>query len=238
MPPPDIKRVIQPSTKLDLIIGANEDRNWVDVRSTIIYDVFPNDGYFIVAQTDPPILNSMEGETIEASFLWYEDPTSEPKRYAFSSIIQGLEDYELSRGNSVKAVRLKYPKYFYRRNLRFFYRVTPVNEYPIELYVPGYPESLPIIDISGGGICFSHPKLDFLERLKKGERFRLVINFNEEKKMKVLVEVVRKFAKPEMPKISFMAVKFLDLPPTDREFLVTVVKRIERIILRKRAGLI
>ncbi len=236
---PEIDKVIRPLQRLDLIIKTDERINWVDLRSTIIYEIFPEEKYFIVAQTDPPILKSMIGDTIEASFLWYSNPTADPERYAFSTVIQGLLNFQLSLENIVQAVSLSYPDYFYKRNLRFSYRVPPVSEYPIDLQIAGLPQTLPIIDISESGVCFSHPRLPFLEELKKGDRFYIYLNFkNERKKMKILAEVLRKFKKPEKPEISFVAAKFLNLSLAEKEFLAAVIKKIERIILRKRAGLI
>jgi len=233
---PEIERVIQPARHLDLVLAASEKEYQIEVRSTIIYEIFPENDSFIAAQTQPPILKSMIGETIEATFLWYPTPTSSPERYAFYTKILELLDYTLSPGHQTQALRLSYPKYFYKRNLRFFYRVTPVKEYPITLYIN--KEVFPIIDISEGGICFSYPKKTYLEEFKVGDRFRLVLEFgNEEKKLKPLVEVVRKFEKKEFPKIAFMAVKFIDLNTSEREFLASVIKKIERILLRKRAGL-
>lgn len=236
---PEIERVIQPARRLDLVLAASEKENRAEVKTTIIYEVFPKEGNFIVAQTDPPILKSTVGETIEATFLWYPTPTSSPKRYAFYTKVLELLDYTLSTGHLTKAVRLTYPKYFYPRNLRFSYRVTPVKECPIKLSLPGNKENLPIIDISEGGVCFSYQKRTYLDELKPGDRFRLILEFeNEEKILKPQVEVIRKFEKKEFPKVAFMAVKFLDLNTSDREFLASVIKKIERTLLRKRAGLI
>ena len=235
---PELEYIIQPARHLDLIFAASEEENRLDVRSTIIYEVYPKEKFFLVAQTQPPILKSMIGEAIEATFLWYPTPTANPQRYAFYTTIRNLINYTLSPGHQVQAIRLDYPKYLYRRNLRFSYRVQPVKEYPITLWVEGVKETLPVIDISEGGVCFSHPKLPYLLNLKPGEKFYITLEFNEEKTMKIQVEVVRKFQKPEFPKIAFMGVKFLKLSPNDREFIASVIKKIERIILRKRAGLI
>ncbi|MCD6320306.1 MAG: PilZ domain-containing protein [Candidatus Desulfofervidaceae bacterium] len=235
---PELEHAIQPARHLDLVFAASEEENCVDIRSTIIYEVYPKEEYFLVAQTQPPVLKSMVGEVIEATFLWYPTPTATPQRYAFYTTIRSLIDYTLSPGHQTQAIRLDYPKYLYRRNLRFCYRVQPVKEYPINLWVKGYKQTLPVIDISEGGVCFSHPKLPFLMNLKPGEKFRIILDFNEETKMELQVEVIRKFQKKEFPKIAFMGVKFIKLSPNDREFIASVVKKIERIILRKRAGLL
>jgi len=233
---PKIEDIIHPSRHLDLIIADFEEEHSLDMRRTIIYEVYPEKGSFLVAQPEPPILKSMIGTTIKATFLWYPTPT-EPQHYAFHTNILTLTDYTLSPGHQTQAVLLSYPRYFYTHNLRLSYRVQPVKEFPISLHVPKCKDTLSIIDISESGICFSHPKIRYLQDLKPGDRFHISLNFNEEAILRPLVETVRKFEKKEFPKIAFMAVKFLDLNTKNREFLARVIKRIERIILRKRAGL-
>lgn len=239
MAKPGLENIIKPAQHLDLVFGAHEEEYRVDIRGTIIYDVYPEERYFLVAQTQSPFVKSMVGDAIECTFLWHPTPTDHPSRYAFYTTIQDLiTNYVLSRGNQVQAIRLAYPRYLYERNIRFSYRVQPIKQYSITLWVEGHKDPLPIIDISEGGLCFSYStKLSHLSALKLGNRFYIALDFNGEKLMKKRVEVIRKFQKTIFPKIDFMGIKFLELSTSECAFLSAVIKRVERIILRKRSGL-
>jgi hypothetical protein len=235
---PDLRRIIQPAQHLDLLFGAYEEKHRVDVRDTVIYDAYPEAMSFVVAQTQPPVIKSMVGEAIEPTFLWHSRPEDDPSRYAFHSTIQELiTNYALSQGQRVQAIRLTYPKYLYERNIRFSYRLRPIKQYAITLTIEAHKEPLPIIEISEGGICISYSRVPYLSGLKPGDLFEVTLDFNGENQMTPQVEVVRKFQKPEFPRLNFMGVKFFELSMDERTFLVATIKKIERMILRKRAGL-
>jgi len=235
---PDLRRNIQPAQHLDLLFAAYEEEYQVDIRDTVIYDVYPEAKRFVVAQTQPPVLKSMVGEAIEPTFLWHSTPEDDPSRYAFHTTIQELiTNYALSQGQRVQAIRLAYPKYLYERNIRFSYRVRPIKQYPITLTIEGHKEPLPIIEISEGGICISYSHVPYLSGLKPGDLFEVTLDFNGENQMTPQVEVVRKFQKPEFHGMDFMGVRFFELSMGERAFLVATIKKIERMILRKRAGL-
>jgi hypothetical protein len=235
---PDLSRIIQPAQHLDLLFAAYEEEYRVDIRDTVIYDVYPRAKSFIIAQTQPPVLKSMVGEAIEPTFLWHSAPEEDPLRYAFDSAIQELiTNYALSQGQRVQAIRLAYPKYLYERNIRFSYRVRPIKQYPITLTIEGHKEPLPIIEMSEGGICISYSHVPYLSGLKPGDLFEVALDFNGGNEMTSQVEVVRKFQKPEFHGMDFMGVRFFELSMGERAFLVATIKKIERMILRKRAGL-
>ena len=238
MAKPDLRRIIQPAQHLDLLFAAYEEEYRVDIRDTVIYDVYPRAKSFIIAQTQPPVLKSMVGEAIEPTFLWHSTPEEDPSRYAFHTTIQKLiTNYALSQGQRVQAIRLAYPKYLYERNIRFSYRVRPIKQYAITLTIKGHKEPLPIIEISEGGICISYFHVPYLSGLKPGRLFEVTLDFNGEHEMIQKVEVVRKFQKPEFPGMDFMGVRFFELSMGERAFVVATIKKMERMILRKRAGL-
>ena len=129
---------------------------------------------------------------------------------SFNTTIQGLvTKYVLSKGDEVQAIRMPYPRYLYERNMRFSYRLKPIRQYAITLWVEGHKEPLPIIDISQSGVYFSYPKLPDLLAVKPGDRFYIILDFNGERIIRPLVEVVRKFRKAGSSKIEFMGVRFL-----------------------------
>ena len=217
MPKPDLGHVILPARHLGLISAEFEEEGRLDIRGTIIYDVYPEEGYFLVAQTRPPVLRSIVEASVEASFLSHPTPPDEPSRYAFHTTIQDLiTRYVLSKGDEVQAIRLAYPRSLYERNIRFSYRLKPIGQYAITLWVEGHKEPLPIIDISQSGVYFSYPRLPDLLAVKPGDRFYIILDFNGERIIRPLVEVVRKFRKAGSSRIEFMGVRFLELSTKDR----------------------
>jgi hypothetical protein len=73
----------------------------------------------------------------------------------FNTTIQDLvTKYILSKGDEVQAIRMSYPRYLYERNIRFSYRLKPIGQYAITLWVEGHKEPSPIIDISQSGVYF------------------------------------------------------------------------------------
>ena len=238
MAKPDLRRIIRPAQHLDLLFAAYEEEYRVDVRDTVIYDAYPEAKSFVVAQTQPPVIKSMVGEAVEPTFLWHSTPEDDPSRYAFHTKIQELiTNYALSQGQGVQAIRLAYPKYLYERNIRFSYRLRPIIQYPITLTIEGHKDPLPIIEMSEGGICISYSQVPSLSGLKPGDLFEITLDFNGENEMTSKVQVVRKFQKPEFPGMGFMGVRFFELSMDERTFLAGTIKKIERMILRKRAGL-
>ncbi len=238
MPKPDLEQVILPARHLELVFAEFEEEDRLDIRNTIIYNVYQEEGYFLVAQTGPPVLRSMVEATVEATFLWQPTPADEPPRYAFNTTIQDLvTKYVLSKGDEVQAIRMSYPRYLYERNIRFSYRLKPIGQYAITLWVEGHKEPLPIIDISQSGVYFSYPKLPDLLAVKPGDRFYIILDFNGERIIRPLVEVVRKFRKAGASKIEFMGVRFLELSTKDRAFFAATIRKIERIVSRKSSGL-
>jgi len=238
VPKPDLGHVILPARHIELVFSEFEQEHRLDVRGTIIYNVYPKGGYFLVAQTRPPVLRSMVEAKAEAAFLWHPTPADEPSRYAFHTTIQDLiTKYVLSKGDEVQAIRLSYPGCLYERDFRFSYRLKPIRQYAIVLWIEGHKGSLPIIDISQGGVHFSYPKSPHLLALKPGDRFHITLDFNGERIIRPLVEVVRKFRKAGFSGVEFMGVKFLELSTKDSAFLAATIRKIERIISRKSSGL-
>ncbi len=236
---PDVRQIIQPAQHLDIIFAVNEKKQQLNARSTVIYDIDSEEEYFLIAQTQPPILKSMTGETIEASFMWRPTSTDDTLRYAFHTDIRDLiTDYALSKGRRVQAIRLSYPKHFFEYNYRFFYRVQTIRDCPITLWIAGHRTPLSIIDISEGGLCFSYAaSIPFLSTLQEGDKFKITLGFDEEKLIGITVKVVRIFQKDEFPRMKFMGVKYLQLSDSSRNIITTAIKKTERIMLRKRAGL-
>jgi hypothetical protein len=235
---PHLERIIQPAQHLELLFGAQEEEHRVDMRDTVIYDVYPDRKSFIVAQTEPPVLKSMTGNPIEATFLWRSAPGEDLKRYAFHTRIQELNThYTLSLGQTVQAFRLAYPKDLYERNIRFSYRLKPVKQYPITLWVEGHEQPLPIIEISEGGVCLSCPQLRRFSALKPGDKLFITLDFNNQSQMKAQLQVVRRFRRPKLPRIEFMGARFLGLSMNEQALLAAEIRKSQRVILRKMAGL-
>ncbi len=235
--PGSVDDVILRVGRFDLIVGEDRKDFTVDVRPFVVYELSGASSRFIGSQTDPPILKSMCGSVMEASFL-REEWDGRITRYAFKVEPLRILDYRLSGGSYVRAVEFYYFNSLYRREVRFFYRVEPPSEFSVVLEIEGYDPPVSVINISGGGIAISFKRDSSLSRLRPGDRVKGKLYMEEVGTVDVILEVVRKFRKPEFETIEFIGFKFVDMQDKDRELVVSFVRKVERTILKRRAGLI
>jgi hypothetical protein len=230
----EVARVIRPGEKLDLIIRSSDDTEDLTSRSSTLYDLVSSSGRIIVAQTSPPMPKSMIGKIIEVSFL-ARNPEFEHQRFGFRAVASNiLANYPLCGGNNGDVIELEYLAEAYERNLRYYFRVQPVLEQPIDLTALCDKEQFNVIDISAGGLCFSGKGLSMLKDIKIGQKLNLSVDIIAQRKMQLETMVVRKFYRDYF---EYVGVKFLNMARRDKQVLLSTINRIQRISLRKRSGL-
>lgn len=229
-----VDSMIGPGEKLTLIIKSSGDPDVLVLKSTTTYDVIPSSKTVIVAQTSPPIPKFMIGRTIEVTFI-ARTREFEYKRFGFRTLISNiLPNYQLYGGRKAEAIELRYLAQGYERDLRQYFRVQPISEHPIDLAIPQSDEQLTAINISGAGLLFSRKISPESRRIEAGDYLTLLISLNAEEKLHSRTKVVRKFYKDHF---EYVATKFSDMERHDKQILLNVLVRIQRIDLRKRSGL-
>ncbi|MCX5813000.1 MAG: PilZ domain-containing protein [Proteobacteria bacterium] len=143
--------IIRPGLRLKIVVDINHIKETNDVRNSIIFDVIEKK--LLIAQTEPPILKSRINKAIILTYLTKEN--KEDVRYGFeASIVDLVNNYELSADNITQAVILLSKTNPVQYNLRFFFRAEPPSNSGLDLSI--YRKPVNILDISIGGAKISH----------------------------------------------------------------------------------
>jgi hypothetical protein len=229
-----IDSVIKPGDKLDLIIRSSDDTGDLALLTAAVYDVTSSAEKIVVAQTSPPVPESMIGRNIEVSVLT-RTPDFEYRRLGFRAVISKIiPNYQLHGGRESEAIELKRLGKAYERDLRYYFRVQPVPEYPIKLAIRGENKHLNLIDISAGGLCFSRRMSSELQDIEIGDRLDLWVSVNGNERLQLETKAVRKFYKDDF---EYIGVRFVNLERQDKQALEATLHRIQRIKLAKRSGM-
>ena len=129
--------MIHPQRQVDLIVSVDFAKEKIDVRPTVIYDVDEFQKRVIIAQTNPPILKSMVGRNVEATFLTRVNPGEDPKRVGYKTKIMGLlPKYLLRQGGQEQALAIGFPrKGLEETSVRLHYRVFPSQNHQMSVSI-------------------------------------------------------------------------------------------------------
>ncbi len=154
----DLIRQIRPNKLVDLIYDIDFERDVIDVRRSVIYDVEEGVRIFL-AQPDPPIVKSAVGRTIEVTFLYSLPGKEIAQRWGFQSRIEEYRpNYQLRAGTTEPALVLPFPTSFKESGLRMHYRLEPTISFNVKIYLANQmDQELGIIDISLGGARLNLP---------------------------------------------------------------------------------
>ena len=142
--------MITPGTQVECAIGLDEDKELIDVRSALIYNVI--ESKIIMSQTSPELSPSSVGNTINVTYF----NKRENKRLGMNCKVEEIiKDYKLASSQPVPAVILTGLSDVKEFNLRLAYRIRPPDDYDIKLYGPNN-KLLEIVDISATGARFRH----------------------------------------------------------------------------------
>ena len=240
LPPQDelLRTCIRPGRTVELILDTDFEHDAIDVRSSNIYDI-DKQGRVILAQTTPRISRLSQGKSIELTVLaqFHDVPGGQWLRVGYRTKILEILDNVTIEGERYRAiVVVEGPKELTRFTLRLNYRVVPTIEDNLRLFLLPSKQELPILDISAGGVKFSHPK-DIPFKHRSIIRLALVAGG---KVVPLNAEVVRgnePLGGRRNP-LETTAVQFHQVPPETKRQLVSIIQEISRRQLAKRSGLL
>ena len=227
---------LRPGRPVDLILQTNLDYNQIDVRPSALHDV-DSKGRLILAQTQPLVKSSFAGRQMEVTFLAsYKDvPGGRWLRVGYDApLLAVLDNYRLGPGLREPALLVPGPKRLEVCTLRLDYRLEPTLDSGINLCF--WPDETPlsIVDISAGGVRFSHSRAwSFAPR----QKLNLAVKCQEE--VLVLPSRVKRSGELEGPagrNLSVTAVQFEEMELAARQRLSQLIQEALRRQLARRSG--
>jgi hypothetical protein len=122
----------------------------IPAKSSVVYDAQGETA--ILAQTYPPIPESMRSKNIIVTFLVRKDGVV--ARHGFSARIVEFIDYSLSSGERVKAVKVERIGEPEPYCVRMCYRVHPTSTSGLSMAIAGTEVSVVDISLGGAKICY------------------------------------------------------------------------------------
>ncbi len=233
-----MRTCIRPGRTVELILDTDFDHDAIDVRSTNIYDI-DKQGRVILAQTNPRISRLSQGNSVELTVLaqFHDVPGGQWLRVGYrTKILQILDNVTIEGERYAAIVVVEGPKELSRFTLRLNYRIVPAIEDKLQLFMLPSKRQLPILDISAGGVKFSHPA-DIAFKYRSIIRLALVAGG---KVLPLNAQVVRGNEPLGGRKSSLetTAVQFHQVPPETKRHLVSIIQEISRRQLARRSGLL
>jgi hypothetical protein len=144
---------VKPGMNVRIVTEVDLSRERIHVRNSAIYDV--KGKTLILAQTDPPILKSMLNKEVVVTYVVAEK--KELVRYGFpAKVTEFIDGFKLNSSQEVKALAVLRRSDPAPYSIRMFYRVEPTSKSNIGMAV--YHKTVNILDISLGGVRFSHDR--------------------------------------------------------------------------------
>jgi hypothetical protein len=239
LPSQDVLRAacLRAGRPVDLILQTNLDHNQIDVRPSALHEI-DEKGRLILAQTRPPVKSAFQGRQMEITFLARYGNTSGGRwlRVGYDApLLAVLEDYELRPGLQEQALVVPGPHKLDVRTLRLDYRLEPSLDSGLRLCF--WPDETPlaILDISAGGVRFSHSSAWSFAR---GQKLTMALKSRDE--TLVLVGRVRRSGPMESPangKLSETAVRFEEMELAARQRLSQLIQEALRRQLARQSGI-
>ena len=165
-----IKSTIKPGLNVNIIFTQDLDKEIVDVRASVIYDVTGKD--IVLSQTNPPCMQRHIGKYISVTYLIREKEST--ARHGFEGIVENVvKEYSLASSNTVSAILVKRHSGVTIYDLRMSYRVRPKSD-DTSLSLDVATQKVNILDISMGGVMFCR-KSDHLTEVGKILKVNLFI---------------------------------------------------------------
>jgi hypothetical protein len=187
-----------------IVLNIDHIKEMTDVRSSSIFDIVEN--RLIIAQTYPPILKSKMGKAVVVTYLARREESH--LRYGFdATIIELLNEYTLSAGNTTRAAVLLRKSNPVEYNLRSFFRLGPPDNNGLDMVVYGKPVS--ILNISIGGAKISH---DRTLKFQPGKTMTVSLSIDGER-FELNAFVVRTWEPQDarlVKSLEFVALSFID----------------------------
>lgn len=153
-----LEDLIRPRTMIDLVLKADILSDQIDVRKSMVLDV--SGGTAVLAQTSPPLLKSMTGRQVEATFVRYDQAALKHVRLGWASRILELDNhYRLVPGQpdspaeAVALLEIPAEGTLYPANVRLDHRLTVPEPAAVGLKCRPWPGGRPrLINFSAGGL--------------------------------------------------------------------------------------
>ncbi|UQZ87765.1 hypothetical protein C4J81_00445 [Deltaproteobacteria bacterium Smac51] len=157
-----IDKVLRLQTRLDLIFDVDLINDFIDVRNAMVLDI--TDNKIIITQSDPPILKSMVGRSLEATFVSRDMVTSEVTRWGWRcQILDFMPKYRLHQDDpdseSMQALALSRPTVggLTETNARMDYRLSIGTDKKITIQTHPSFGRVSLLDFSAGGVLIAIP---------------------------------------------------------------------------------
>ncbi|HPL63430.1 MAG TPA: PilZ domain-containing protein [Syntrophales bacterium] len=164
---------IRPGLSVDVVISTDFAREITDVRRAIIYET-SEDKKITISQTNPPLTRFYVNKGVTVTFFTRQKGKLIRAGY-FGKVVDILQ-YRLQSGETVHATVIALKSGLDLFDLRMHFRVRPTSDSNMRLYY--LSEQVPIIDISIGGIRFSHKKKF---EVNPGDIIKITIEIEREK---------------------------------------------------------
>lgn len=238
LPPQKVLRstCLRPGRPVDLILQTDMDNNLIDVRPTVLHDV-DSKGRLILAQTQPLFKTSMVGRHMEITFLARYNDLAGGRwlRVGYEApILKVLDNYQIGPDLREQILLAPGPKKLSTFTLRLDYRLEPSLD--SDLHLCFWPDKTPlnIVDISAGGVRFSHSaSWSFTPRQK------LNFAFESQGETLVLAGRVKRSGEPEGPVakgLKVTAVQFEKMELAARQRLSQLIQEAVRRQIARRSG--
>ncbi len=152
---------LRPQTRLDLIFDVDLINDYIDVRSAMVQEI--TDSRIIISQSDPPILRSMVGRSLEATFVRRDPVTAEIIRWGWRcQVLEFLPNYKLRPEDpeTIPAVALGLPVGggLSETNARMDYRLAITSDKKISIQTHPSFGRVSLLDFSAGGVLIGVPR--------------------------------------------------------------------------------
>jgi hypothetical protein len=158
--PVEVKRVLKPQARIDLVLAVDDLTGRYDIRQSMILD-FKRD-QVIVAQTDPPLLRSKLGQSLEASIVHRNIVTAEITRWGWTATVLSLENkYILNpdepAAEAVPVIGLSPPDrpVLDRSTIRQAYRLDTTRRSDIHVAIRPMPSPVRLVNFSADGLMLA-----------------------------------------------------------------------------------
>lgn len=210
--------LIRPRTMVDLILNADLISDRIDVRKSMVLDI--TDGAAILAQTSPPLLKSMTGQKVEATFVRYDRRASKHSRLGWLSRIVEIDshfklipDKSDSPVEPVVIIELPAEGLVRPSNVRLDFRLTVKKPETIGIKCRPCPgENLRLVNFSTGGMLLTMGCRPTAEppNIRPGREMKMELVFPGSEGIACLAEVVRVEHVPGQT-AARLGLKFIDL---------------------------
>jgi hypothetical protein len=213
---------LKPGMNAKIVTEVDSIRELIHVRNSVIYDV--NDQTITLAQTDPPVPESMINRKVIITYLVRDKEG--PVRYGLpASITDLVDDYRLMSTQIVKALVVRRKSDPVPYSVRMFFRVGPTSKSRLEMSI--YEKKVNILDISLGGARFSHRRN---LRLEEGEVIEVYLDIDG-KPYNLHAMVLRTWESDNerlRNELALASVEFVGMPTRLEHILSRKIREIER----------